>query len=84
MTSSPTSRKQSRRHRRQQEARSNLTLMGVVIRAVVGVGFLLAASDRNTSRVTSERLEHDPILANPNALVTIVEYGAYGCSACRA
>ena len=29
------------------------------------------------------RLELDPILGNPDAPVTLVEYGAYGCHACK-
>lgn len=33
--------------------------------------------------VTQERLELDPYLGNPNAPVTIIEYGAYGCDSCR-
>ena len=35
------------------------------------------------SAVTQERLELDPYLGNPNAPVTITEYGAYGCDSCR-
>jgi len=30
------------------------------------------------------RLDLDPILGDPTAPVTIIEYGAYGCEACRA
>ncbi len=30
------------------------------------------------------RLELDPILGNPDAPITVMEYAAYGCSACKA
>ena len=29
------------------------------------------------------RLELDPILGDPDAPVTLIEYGAYGCHACK-
>ncbi len=32
---------------------------------------------------TTARHELDPILGNPDAAVTLVEYGAYGCHACK-
>ncbi len=35
------------------------------------------------SAETLERLELDPILGNPDAPVTLIEYGAYGCHACK-
>ena len=34
--------------------------------------------------VSSERLNDDPALGSPNALVTIIEYGDFGCPACQA
>jgi protein-disulfide isomerase len=33
---------------------------------------------------SSGRLELDPVLGYPEAPISVVEYGAYGCSACRA
>jgi len=54
---------------------------------VVVVAILLTVSGRSTSEATAsldDRLNYDPILGNPTAPVSIVEYGAYGCSACRA
>ena len=35
------------------------------------------------SAETMSRLELDPILGNPDAPVTLIEYGAYGCHACK-
>ncbi len=35
------------------------------------------------SAETIARLELDPILGDPDAPVTLIEYGAYGCHACR-
>jgi protein-disulfide isomerase len=53
----------------------------------VVIAILLTVSGRSTSEATAsagDRLNTDPILGNPDAPVSIVEYGAYGCSACRA
>lgn len=33
--------------------------------------------------VLTERERLDPVLGNPDAAVTLIEYGAYGCSACK-
>ena len=33
--------------------------------------------------VLTERKHLDPIMGNPEAPVTLIEYGAYGCSACK-
>jgi protein-disulfide isomerase len=37
-----------------------------------------------TTEAPNSRAEHDPILGNPDAPVTIIEYGAYACPSCKA
>ena len=37
----------------------------------------------SSKMVLTERKHLDPILGNPDAAVTLIEYGAYGCSACK-
>lgn len=45
---------------------------------------ILSNSGEAAPEVVDERLTLDPVLGDPNAPVTIVEYGAYGCTACQA
>jgi len=55
--------------------------------AAVGViGFIIMSGGGISSapEVAADRLELDPVLGDPNAPVTITEYAAYGCHACRA
>jgi protein-disulfide isomerase len=87
MTSSPTTRRKTRRTQRQQAKRANLILMVVAAFVLIGAGLLVVLSNRSANvaaPAANDRLEVDPVLGNPNAPVTIIEYGAYGCSACRA
>jgi len=55
-------------------------LIGIVLLAVIAY---FSLSPANAPDVAFERLELDPVLGNPDAPVTIVEYGAFGCHACR-
>ena len=57
-------------------------MIGILIAIVMvisAVGQITPISPQSVSR-----LELDPILGDANAPVTIIEYGAYACSACRA
>lgn len=79
-----------RRTQRQQTGRTNLVLAAIVIVLLIGAGIVMMFSTRSADvaapvvSAVSDRLEYDPVLGSPNASVTIIEYGAYGCSACRA
>ena len=39
--------------------------------------------EQATAAASNERAELDPLLGDPNAPVTLIEYGAYGCHACK-
>lgn len=78
-------RKRSRKQR--DSDRKRLQLMLVVGLIAVSTIFLVVQSTnlgQSAEPVAEDRLQLDPIKGNPDAPVTIIEYGAYGCSACRA
>lgn len=55
--------------------------VGILI-AIVMVIFATRQTT-SSSPQSASRLDLDPIFGNANAPVTIIEYGAYACSACR-
>lgn len=57
-----------------------IALIGLLILGLIA--FIYFGNSAPTQNL--ERLELDPILGNPDAPISIVEYGAYGCEACRA
>lgn len=68
-----------------QQRTRQLSIIGVILLVIFGTGLAMTTlPDSAPPAVTDERLERDPILGDPAAPVTIVEYGAYGCTACRA
>ena len=72
-----------RQARRAAQQRRNRITMGIVIGvALAFVAGLYAFSQREGVQATDRALR-DPIMGNPDAPVTIIEYGAYGCEACR-
>lgn len=76
-----------RKHREQQTTRGRMFLMviaGLITAGTIFLMFTATNSNGIAPAVAQNRLELDPIKGNPDALVTIIEYGAYGCSACRA
>lgn len=56
----------------------------VILVAAAALFAILSSAGEAAPAVVAKRLTLDPVLGDPNAPVTIVEYGAYGCSACRA
>lgn len=74
-----------RREERQRKQRRNLLISGAAILVIGGlVAFFAARGGLNPPPdVPQERLEQDPIMGNPDAPVTIIEYGSYGCPACQ-
>ena len=86
MTSESIIRRKAR-HTRQRTKRTNRVFMALFVMGLVGASMWIALSNTNsnpTLPAINSRLEYDPILGNPAAPVSIIEYGAYGCSACRA
>jgi protein-disulfide isomerase len=78
---------QQQRAAQRQAARRRYLMIGLaVVAVIVVIGVLLVASGRlrigPAPSVAQERLDTDPILGAADAPVTIIEYGAYGCSAC--
>lgn len=63
-----------------QQKKQNLIIAGVLLAFIGGIA-LLGISNRATAY--DERYDVDPILGNPDASVSIIEYGAYGCHACK-
>ena len=59
--------------------------IGAIAIAVLLFGLIAAytLNSQNAPEVAQERLELDPMMGNPDAPITITEYAAYGCEACR-
>ncbi len=78
--------KRSKRKKQQQTRRNQaLTGIGIVVALLVAGGLAFAFSGAGgPPEVAESRLELDPVLGDPDAPVTVIEYGAYGCHACRA
>ncbi len=76
---------QDRQQQRQQFQRRQRWLTGLVgasIFAIVVVILLLSAAPAPTAEEQA-RYDLDPALGSPDAPVTVIEYGAYGCPSCR-
>ena len=79
------SKTRARRGKREQQNQQHL-IMGVIGLVVVGVVIMMIWGTNGgvaAPEVEQSRLDLDPILGNPNAPVTVIEYGAYACPACR-
>lgn len=72
-----TKRKQDKK---QQQKRQNMIMAGVAL-FIIGAFALFGISNR--AGAYDERFDLDPIYGNPDAPVSIIEYGAYGCHACK-
>jgi len=82
-------RRSAHRSKKQQEQaqkqRINLLIIGGIV-VVFVVGLIASAGglgEGPSPEVAQERLELDPMRGAVDAPVTIVEYGSYGCPACR-
>ncbi len=71
----------ARRARQTQQQRLLAAIGSVLVIAVVGAYFLFRPGV--APQVAQARMELDPVLGNPDAPVSIVEYGAYSCHACQ-
>ena len=75
-------RKQAREKEKQQ---AKMVQIGAVFVTILVVGMIAFFTLRQGGPdVVTERLELDPVRGNPDAPVTITEYAAFGCEACRA
>lgn len=83
---SKSSKPGKRQLKRERNRTPGLTVMLGIGGAIAFVAWLIVTSGFGIPMLEQEqdRLELDPILGNPDAAITIVEYGAYACSACRA
>lgn len=78
-----------RRQERQAAQRNRIFTIGAVALGLVALFALIASAggiEGLTSavpEVASDRLQLDPVLGNPDAEVTLVEYGAYSCHSCQ-
>lgn len=78
-------RNRSSRRRKQSRQMSRLIVGSIAVLVIVAAAYLIVSnSGEPVPEVAAERLTLDPVLGDPQAPVTIVEYGAYGCSACQA
>lgn len=77
-----------RKNRRQHRLQSNRELRVAAILGIVLLALAIVVVIRGTiaspQNPTQNRVHIDPELGNPNAPVTIIEYGAYSCPSCRA
>ncbi len=82
--------KQRRVARKKAQATQNrqhqLIQFGSLAFIVAFTGFIIFSTFSQSSgpEQPTDRLELDPILGNPDAPITVIEYAAYGCSACKA
>jgi hypothetical protein len=82
--SKPNAAHKTRMARRESARRQKIFLTGGLVTVIVGVLVLILSNTGSaTPAIAQERFDLDPILGNPDAPVTIIEYGAYACLACR-
>jgi protein-disulfide isomerase len=79
--------KSRRTEARRRASRNRNILTAVAGLVVVGTVLLMLGGTNpgdSAPAANQGRLDLDPVLGNPDAPVTIIEYGAYACTACRA
>jgi protein-disulfide isomerase len=78
-------RKQRFQARRQAtRQRKRFLIIGIGLVAAVLIGAFIFWSRPRVEPVDPARLADDPSLGSPDAAVTVVEYGDFGCATCRA
>ena len=75
-------RKQARDKEKQQQKMVQIGA-AVIVLVVIGMIAFFSLKSEIGPEVADARLELDPVRGNPDATVTITEYAAFGCSACR-
>ncbi|MBZ0277749.1 MAG: DsbA family protein [Anaerolineae bacterium] len=86
MASSNATRRNKRRQKQTSQKKRPIGL-AVIVLGVVGVvifGIIASRGANAAPALDQSRLDYDPVLGNVDAPVTIIEYGAYGCTSCRA
>lgn len=73
-------RSKRKQQKQQKQKRQNMMIAAVAL-LLIG-GFALFGIG-NRAGAYDERFDLDPVFGNPDAPVTIIEYGAYGCHACK-
>ncbi|RMG88450.1 MAG: DsbA family protein [Chloroflexi bacterium] len=73
-------KEKERARKRKSQLTTLLGFAGVV--AVIAV-IIITAGANSAPTVAQERLDLDPVRGNPDAPVTIIEYGAFACPSCR-
>lgn len=78
-----TERKKARASQKRQQRWVQYGSLALII-LLIGLFTFFTLSGPQAPEQPIERLELDPVLGNPDAPISIVEYSAYGCEACRA
>lgn len=74
-------KRKTRSQNNAQKQRQNI-ILAIIALVVIGAFALYGFSNRGLAY--HERYDVEPVLGDPSAPVTIIEYGAYGCHACKA
>lgn len=76
-------RRQARDKQQKQQRMVQFGALFVGIFVIGMIAFFGIRAGNSGPSVAPERLELDPILGNPDAPITVIEYAAFGCEACR-
>jgi protein-disulfide isomerase len=78
------SKREMRRQKRKQGKGNQINLLvGALIAIIAIIMIALSSGVGSSPTVALDRLNLDPVLGNPDAPVTIIEYAAYSCTGCR-
>ena len=81
-SSSSTHKRKILEHRQKQKQLNRNLSIGIAV--LVGIVLVFVSWPKPEAEpLTAERLEANPALGATNAPITIIEYGDFGCSACR-
>ncbi|MEM9953459.1 MAG: thioredoxin domain-containing protein [Chloroflexota bacterium] len=76
-------RRKAREQEKKQQRIVQISAVMVTVLVLGMIGFFALRAGNSGPAVAQERLDLDPILGNPDAPITITEYSAFGCHACR-